>query len=192
MALVCLHRARIAPLVSGCGDRICYSGDRLDLLRCNAIMQTAQPDIVVISPDGEYLMIVEVKLNDISDRDQKVITQLKQLMVSIGCSVGLVVAGEHLILLRDSLEKANGESIDIVGEAKLPASVLPAADEQWQGEHALEFESRVQRWLEKLRLPASMENLPNDLKNLLSEPIINLLRLGEVRAAGPRWSKILK
>jgi bifunctional pyridoxal-dependent enzyme with beta-cystathionase and maltose regulon repressor activities len=65
-------------------------------------MQTTQPDIVVISPDGEYLMLVEVKLNDISDRDQKVIAQLKQLMVSIGCSVGLVVAGEHLILLRAS------------------------------------------------------------------------------------------
>jgi Type I restriction enzyme R protein N terminus (HSDR_N) len=159
-------------------------------LSYNATMKTAQPDIVVISPDGEYLMIVEVKLKDVEE--QNAIKQLRRYMASIGCSVGLVVSGEHITLLRDSFEKSGGESIDVVGEARLPDSLLPPADKQWQEERALEFESRVQRWLEKLKLTSSMENLPDDLRKLFGEPIISLLRLGEVRAAGPRWSKAAK
>jgi hypothetical protein len=153
-------------------------------------MKTAQPDIVVISPDGEYLMIVEVKLNDNSVGNRNAVNQLRYLMASIGCSVGLAVSGERIILLRDSLEKSHGESINVVGEARLPDSLLPSADEQWKGERGLEFESRVQRWLEKLKLTSSIENLPNDLRELLGEPVTGILRLGEVRAAGPRWSKV--
>jgi hypothetical protein len=154
------------------------------------MMKTSQADIIVTSQDGEYLIIVEVKLKNISVKNA--IAQLKHTMASIGCSVGLVVAGDRVILLRDSLEKYNGESIHIVGEANLPDSLLPPADEQWKGNPQIEFESRVQRWLEKLKLTASIENLPNDLRNLLGESIISLLRIGEVRAAGPRWSKVAK
>jgi Type I restriction enzyme R protein N terminus (HSDR_N) len=152
------------------------------------MIKTSQPDIIVTSQEGEYLIIVEVKLKNISD--QNAIEQLKRTMASIGCSVGLVVAGDRVILLRDSLEKYNGESIDVVGEAKLPDSLLPPADEQWKGNPAIEFESRVQRWLEKLKLTASMDNFPNELRNLLGESIITLLQIGEVRAGGPRWSKV--
>lgn len=155
------------------------------------MIKTSQPDIIVIDQDGEYLMIVEVKLKDINIGTQNaIIQQFKHTMASIGCSVGLVVAGDRVILLRDSLEKYNGESIDVVGEAKLPDSLLPPADEQWKGNPAIEFESRVQRWLEKLKLTGSMDNYPNDLRNLLGESIIILLRIGEVRAGGPRWSKV--
>jgi hypothetical protein len=154
------------------------------------MIKTSQPDIIVTSQEGEYLIIVEVKLKNISD--QNPIEQLKRTMASIGCSVGLVVAGDRVILLRDSLEKYNGESIDVVGEAKLPDSLLPPADEQWKGNPAIEFESRVQRWLEKLKLTASMDNFPNDLRNLLGESIITLLQIGEVRAGGPRWSKVAR
>jgi hypothetical protein len=153
-------------------------------------MKTAEPDIVVISPDAEYLMIVEVKLNDNAFSNPSAIDQLRHLMASMSCSVGLAVCGERIILLRDSLEKSNGESIDVVGEARLPDSLLPPPDEQWKGNRGLEFESRVQRWLEKLKLTASTKNLPDDVRELLGESVINLLRLGEVRAAGPRWSKV--
>ncbi len=156
------------------------------------MMKTSQPDIIVTSPDGEYLIIVEVKLKDISISVKNAIEQLKHTMASIGCSVGLVVAGDRVIFLRDSLEKYNGESIYVVGEAKLPHYLLPSADEQWKGNPAIEFESQVQRWLEKLKLTASMENFPSDLRNLLSESIMSLLQIGEVRAGGPRWSKVAR
>jgi hypothetical protein len=156
-------------------------------------MKTAHPDIVVVSPDGEYLIIVEVNLNDSDSRHQDVIQQLKNLMASIGCSVGLAVTGEYIFLLRDSLEKLHGESIYVVGEAKLPDYLLPpsdSTDEQWREVNALEFEARVKRWLEKLKQTPNLEALPKDLKELLGEPIMSLLRLGEIRAAGPRWSGI--
>ena len=151
-------------------------------------MKTAHPDIVVISPDGEYLLIVEVKLNDIVVRRPIAIEQLRRMMTSMNCSIGILVSGERVVLLRDSLEQFNGASIGIVGEAKLPHSLLPPADHQWEGKSEFELESRVQRWLEELKLPSSTKKLPEDLRKHLGEPIISLLRLGEVRAAGPRWS----
>jgi hypothetical protein len=152
-------------------------------------MKTAQPDIVVISPDGEYLMIVEVKRHDDPLSQQNSEVALRRLMVSMGCSVGLIVLGERIILLRDSLEKSHGESIWVVGEARLPEGLLPPAEAQWRGE-PIEFESRVQRWLEQLQRSSSLESLPLDLVRLLGEPMISLLRLGEVRAAAPRWSRV--
>ena len=111
-------------------------------------------------------------------------------MVSMGCSVGLAITGNHIFLLRDSLEKSHGESITVVGEAMLPEHLLPSADEQWKGERSLEFESRVQQWLEKLKQTPNLEDLPNDLGELLGESIISLIRLGDIRAAGPRWSRV--
>lgn len=153
-------------------------------------MKAIQPDIVVTSPDGEYLIIVEVKLNDTVAHNQKAIKQLKYLMASMSCSVGLLIRGERIVLLRDSLKYSNGESISVVGEAILPDSFLPPADDRWKGNPYLEFESRVQRWLEKLKLASNVKNLPNDLRRLLDEPVISLLRIGEVRSAGPRWSKV--
>jgi uncharacterized protein YoaH (UPF0181 family) len=153
-------------------------------------MNKRHPDIVVVSPDGEYLIVVEVKLNDSSSDRQNAVEQLKHLMVSIGCSVGLAVTGEYAFLLRDSLEKSHGESIHVVGEAKLPDYLLPPADEQWRGIRALELESRVQKWLEEVKQTSNLEALPRDLRELLGEPILSLLRLGEIRAAGPRWSRI--
>lgn len=155
-------------------------------------MKTAQPDIVVTSSDGEYLMVVEVKPNDIGIHSQSSVEQLRHLMALIGCSVGLVVTGEQIVLLRDSFEKSNGESIHVVGEARLPDALLPSVDKQLNGEltSGLEFEARVQQWLEKLKSASNVENLPNDLRKLFSEPIISLLRSSEIRAARPRWSKV--
>ncbi|MGB3421272.1 MAG: hypothetical protein WBA52_12720 [Dolichospermum sp.] len=150
----------------------------------------SHPDIIVTSPDGEYLMIVEVKLNDINIHRQSAMDRLKRSMIDFGCSVGLLVAGERVTVLRDSFDDSHGSSIYVVGEATLPHSFLPPADEQWRGNPHLEFESQVQRWLEKLKLQTNVDSLPDDLKNLFGGRIINLLRIGEVRAAGPRWSKV--
>ena len=154
-------------------------------MQYNSIMQTLQPDIFVKSPDSEYLMLVEVKLKDTRDSVNRAIDSLKRSMVSFDCSLGLLVAGERVILLRDTLEEYNGASIYTVGEAKLPVSLLPPADGQWQDGGAVEFESQVQNWLESLKLSSNVDKLPSDLKTLLSGAI-NLLQWGEVRAAGFR------
>ncbi|MFG6098867.1 hypothetical protein SPB21_26715 [Leptothoe sp. ISB3NOV94-8A] len=153
-------------------------------------MSRVHPDIVVVSPDGEYLVIVEVKLNDHFFHRQDAIEELKRLMASMSCSVGLAITGDHILLLRDSLEKSDGESISVVSEALLPEHLLPSANEQGQGHYELEFELQIQQWLETLKHTSSLENLPSDLNQLFSEPTISLLRLGEIRAAGPRWSRV--
>jgi hypothetical protein len=118
-------------------------------------MKTSHPDIIVTSPDGEYLMIVEVKLNDVREQGQYAMNQLKRYMIELGCSLGLLVAGERVIVLRDSFDDSQGSSIRVVGEARLPNYLLPPVDEQWRGNPYLEFESQVQRWLEKLKLQTS-------------------------------------
>lgn len=155
-------------------------------------MQTIQPDIIVTDSDGEYLMVVEVQLSNTDHLVQRAIAQTKRLMTAVDCSMGLVVAGDRLVLLRDSLEWANGQSIKIVGEAKLLNSLLPPADEQWRGHPHLEFESKVQRWLEDLKLASNADNLPSDLRQLFDAPVINLLRFGDIRAGGPRWRKVAR
>jgi hypothetical protein len=155
-------------------------------------MEISHPDIIVTSPDGEYLMIVEVKPNDVRKQRQFGIIYLERSMMEFGCSIGLLVAGERVIVLQDSFDDSHGSSIRVVGEAILPHSLLPPPDEQWKGNRYLEFESQVQRWLEKLKLQTNVDSLPDDLKNLFGGRIINLLRIGEVRAGGPRWSKVAK
>ncbi|WP_413174374.1 hypothetical protein [Anabaena azotica] len=155
-------------------------------------MKASHPDIIVTSPDGEYLMIVEVKLNDDTIHHKNIINQLKCYMIEFGCSVGLLVVGERVIVLRDSFDDSQGSSIRVVGEAKFPNYLLPPADGQWKGNPYLEFESQVQRWLEKLKLQTNVDSLPDDLKNLFGGRIVNLLRIGEIRAGGLRWSKVAK
>jgi hypothetical protein len=137
-------------------------------------------------------MIVEVKPNDVRKQRQFGIIYLERSMMEFGCSIGLLVAGERVIVLQDSFDDSHGSSIRVVGEAILPHSLLPPPDEQWKGNRYLEFESQVQRWLEKLKLQTNVDSLPDDLKNLFGGRIINLLRIGEVRAGGPRWSKVAK
>lgn len=161
-------------------------------LKFDISMKTSHPDIIVTSPDGEYLMIVEVKLNDVTIHLSNIIDELKGSMIEFGCSIGLIVAGERVIVLRDSFDDSQGSSIRVVGEAKFPNYLLPPADGQWKGNPYLEFESQVQRWLEKLKLQTNVDSLPDDLKNLFGGRIVNLLRIGEVRAGGPRWSKVAK
>ena len=155
-------------------------------------MKASHHDIIVTNSDGEYLMIVEVKLNDVTTHPNNTIDQLKGSMIESGCSLGLLVAGERVIVLWDSFDDSQGSSICVVGEARLPNYLLPPADEQWRGNPYFEFESQVQRWLEKLKMQPSIDSLPDDLKNLFGGRIINLLRLGEVRAGGARWSKVAK
>jgi peptidase E len=148
-----------------------------------------QPDIVVVSPDGEYLIIVLMKLTS-HGLDRILIDSLKHYMVVLGCSNGLLICGATVTLLRDSLEQSDGSSIQVIGEAKLPETLLPSTKNQSPTQTGWEFETRVQQWLEGLTLAANVQKLPEDLQHLFSESILNLLRMGEIRSGGPRWSQI--
>jgi len=135
-------------------------------------------------------MIVEVKFSDRGAAVQGGIEQLSHYMVSTGCSVGLLVTPERMILLRDSLEQADGRSIRVVGEAELPLTLLPDRVSKHQAEY--EFQLRIQQWLEKLKERSGAGNLSDQLSELLGEPLINLLRFSEIRVARPRWSESTK
>lgn len=147
-------------------------------------------DIIVTTPDNELLMVVEVKSYSLTDSQMdQAIAQLKQYMLSTACMMGLLVAAERLILLKDSFEQFDGSSITILGEARLPASLLPASEKLW-GHPSLDFEARVQAWLESLQNPLATEALPDDLQDVFNPFVLNILQSGDVRSAGPRWNKM--
>jgi len=158
----------------------------------NTSSRDDQPDIVVVSPDGEYLLLVLLKLTSSIDRglDRFLIDCLKHYMVALGCSNGLLICGATVMLLRDSLEQSDGSSIRVIGEAKLPDALLPSTKNQSPVNIGWEFETRIQEWLEGLTLTANAQQLPEDLQHLFSESILNLLRMGEIRAGGPRWDQV--
>ncbi len=153
-------------------------------------MISSQPDIVLVSPDGEYLMLVEIKLNDSKSQVRTGIAQLTHAMVAMGCSTGLLITGARIILLRDSLESVNGASIQKMGEARLPHELLTALERPNRQESYAEFEVRVQQWLESLKLFTDPESLPDAWGELLGGTVLGLLRLGEILVTHPRWSPV--
>jgi hypothetical protein len=157
-------------------------------------MKNFRPDIVVTSPEGEYWMVIEVKPSDVGTHVQNTIEHLKRIMTSSNCSIGFAVTGDRIVLLRDSFEQSEGQSIYTVGEASLPDSLLSSVREQSNGKFISEseFSLRVQQWFEKLKMSSTVQDLSIDLKKLFGEPIISLIRLGEIRAAYPRWSGVAK
>jgi hypothetical protein len=150
-------------------------------------------DISVISPDGEYLAIVESTPKATNTFVKYAIERLKYLMASTNCSVGVVIAGERVICFRDSLEEYNGASIYLVGEAMLPNSLLPFIDISQQDlESGFAFLLQVRNWLENLKIRPNVDQLPSDLRSLLGESFINLIRWGEVRVGSFKKIKAIK
>lgn len=150
-----------------------------------------QPDIIVTSPDGEYLMLVEIKMiNNSIDQTSQAIAQAKQYMVGLGCPNSLLILGERIMLLWDSFEQSDGASIQVIGEAKLPDALLSTRKSQSPVQAGWEFATQVQQWLEGLTLAENVQQLPEDLHRLFSDPILNLLRIGEIRSGGPRWGQV--
>lgn len=134
-------------------------------------------------------MLVEVKLGDLPELHQSAIKQLKHLMTLMGCTIGLVVTGTRVSLLRDSLEQPNGASIHLIGEAQLPDYLRPLVTDPTANLRAVEFTDRIQQWLESLQKD-DLSELPADLQVLLADSVMPLLQFGEIRAAGPRWSRV--
>jgi hypothetical protein len=131
-------------------------------------------DIVVTSPTGHRALVVEAKLSGSLD---EATSQLREYMHAVGADVGLVVTRDCIRILR---ELYRGEpSIQVVGEfpTHLADGLAAARDE-------VDFEDRIQRWLESLR---DQEQTTADPRlAALIEHVLPSLAEGTVRAAQPR------
>jgi hypothetical protein len=134
--------------------------------------------IVVTSPTGDTDVIVEVKLT----RDLDAATgQLCRYMRRVGVPVGLLVGRETIRLLR---EMYRGEpSVQVIGEfpVALASGLVPSDD-------PVEYEDRVQRWLESLGDGQEVADEP--LRSALLEHVVPAIENGTVRAGGPRRDRI--
>lgn len=131
-------------------------------------------DIVVTSPTGHRALVVEAKL---SGGVEDATSQLREYMRAVGAEVGLVVVRDRIRILRETYR---GEpSIQVVGDFPIQqADILAAAHDQ------VDFEDRIQRWLESLRDHEQAAASP--LLAALTEHVLPSLVEGTVRAARPR------
>jgi hypothetical protein len=134
-------------------------------------------DIVVTSPTGHRALVVEAKLSGSLD---EATSQLREYMRAVGADVGLVVMRDRIRILR---EMYRGEpSIQVVGEfpTDLADGLAAARDE-------VDFEDRIQRWLESLRDQEQTTTEPQ--LAALAEHVLPSLAEGTVRAARPRFRR---
>lgn len=133
-------------------------------------------DIVVTSPTGHRSLIVEAKLRGTADRIEDATAQLREYMRAIGAEVGLIV-GDTIRILRETYR--GDPSIQVVGEFPIAQAHDLAGTDDY-----VDFEDRVQRWLEALRDHALVADEP--LLAALREHVLPSLADGTVRAARPR------
>jgi hypothetical protein len=131
-------------------------------------------DIVVTSPTGHRTLVVEAKLNG---PIEGATTQLRDYMRAVGAEVGLVVVRDRIRILRETYR---GEpSIQTVGEFP-----IQQADHLADARDPVDFEDRIQQWLEALRDHEQTAAPP--LLAALTEHVLPALVEGTVRAARPR------
>lgn len=143
------------------------------------------PDIVIVNPNGEYLILVEVKLNTITKEAEE---RLKKLMFSMGCSIGLLISTTHIILFRDSLRELNGQSIQKIESAQFSPNFFHVENKSDTKQWHDELEAKIQQWLEKIQSSVNIDDFSPELQKIL-EYISPSLQIGEVRAAHLRHLK---
>jgi hypothetical protein len=136
-------------------------------------------DIVVTSPTGHADLVVEVKLSRELDAAT---AQLRDYMRGVGAPVGLVVGRDEIRILREMY--LGHPSIQVIGVFPTELAHDLQISNGPSGMQALEFEERVQRWLESLLRGESVADEP--LLTALREHVLPVIEEGTVRAAGPR------
>jgi hypothetical protein len=131
-------------------------------------------DIVVTSPTGHRALVVEAKLNG---RIEDATSQLREYMGAVGAEVGLVVVRDRIRILRETYQ--DEPSIQVVGEFP-----IQQADHLADARDPVDFEDRIQQWLEALRDHEQIAAPP--LLAALTEHVLPALVEGTVRAARPR------
>ena len=131
-------------------------------------------DIVVTSPTGHADLVVEVKRS--TDLERATV-QVRNYMTKSGAAVGLVVGLDRLRILRETYR--GQPSIQVVGDYP-----IAQARGLQVSEDPLEFEERVQDWLEALLQTGDRADEP--LLAALREHVLPVIAEGTARAAGPR------
>jgi hypothetical protein len=138
------------------------------------------PDIVVTDPgSADVLLIVEAKTTSSWSQSER---KLKQYMWEMSCPVGLFASPRTIVLYRNRFTGYSDDSVQKLGEYPSPRSWIPFEKRK----SGAEFETRVQSWLERLRINLATEEVPRETKDALSEYVLPSLIKGEVHAAGPR------
>ncbi len=141
-------------------------------------------DIIVMSRErARPQLAVEVKAGGRLDEATQ---QVRSYMRRAGAPLGVAIVGSELRLLRETYKQSGLESIEIVGTystAGVDELHPPAVNSPTGG---LDFEERVQRWLESLSDPANAAVLDEPLRSVVQEHIVPLIETGVVCATGPR------
>lgn len=137
------------------------------------------PDIVVTEPSSSHvLLIVEAKTRESIPESEN---QLRHYMWEMSCPVGLLVSPQRIILYRNLFTGYSDDSVQRVGAYSAPSSWSDYA-----GRNAgIEFERRVQSWLEGLKNEKPSE-LTREAAGAFEQFVIPGLLQGEIHAAGPR------
>lgn len=137
-----------------------------------------EPDIIIKSPDGGRLMVIEAKvaMNDLPRTEEG----LKGYMVAMQYPFGLLITPEKGWVYRDSYFSLYPASVQQVEE--LDSTQIWRQDPPRE---PLKFEAFVQRWIEDLA-DFPTQSLPPQLKNIVERYILPAIAAGEVKAAHPR------
>jgi hypothetical protein len=154
-----------------------------------------EPDIIVTDPDFlDIALVVEAKLHSRGLDGGE--AQLKRYMFGMQCPVGMLITPHVLRIYRDTFSEYSESSIECVGEFDivdlLEAEGIRPVEERTGAAAAaagFRFESDVQTWLERLAAGSNVAALPPALRAAIEEHVLPALLQGEIRAAGPRWSR---
>jgi len=140
------------------------------------------PGIVVTEPGSSHvLLIVEAKAGGSETTSEP---QLRNYIWEMGCPVGLLVSPSKIVLYRNLFTGYSDESVERVGAYPAPLGWSRYADRNC----GIEFESRVQSWLEGLKNDRASE-LTDEAAGAFEQFVISGLLQGEIHAAGPRLTE---
>lgn len=153
------------------------------------------PDILVTAPNSpQIFLVVEAKFTgeDLGGFE----SALERYMAKMGAPVGLLVTPRSIGIYRNRYTGTSEDSIERIKVIDVPQSWIGLSNfSELLSEHptgrnasnlALAFEDNVQSWLERLRNPGMLDDLPDDAHDAFSDYVIPALHEGIIRAAHPR------
>ncbi len=145
-------------------------------------------DIFVTSPEtGHRQLVAEVKSR--AEAMARASDTVTHYMFRMGIPCGLVVAGNVMRVFRSTYETSDVSSVRQVAECTTdgirelePPNAVDAASPR----AALDFEARVQEWLESIQNPWRVHDLPEPVRSVVEEHVAPWVEKGRVHASAPR------